>query len=262
LATLLQIGLPREADLTPQDPSRRLLNIFKEVDWLIPAYMTGGFIRKFAIAIEKTPIDQRHALMRSILSQIYSPYYLSAMYLERYSKINHTRNYSRQIGESIKAYYSGYKYVAIISMIPTLEGILRKFAAKQQRDIGHGTQKLHIEFDKLVEKEENSPHRYEERLAMFEGLRDFMRDRFLKDTRKYNGLDELNRHGILHGIFEKYDDDMNFFRMITLLDLVCFSISVVEGGSGFAAEDTPYSKKLAAHYLILWKRSQTDGAVP
>jgi hypothetical protein len=45
---------------------------------------------------------------------------------------------------------------------------------------------------------------------MLEGLRDFIRDRFLENTKKYGGLDQLNRHGILHGIYDEYGEDNNF----------------------------------------------------
>jgi hypothetical protein len=40
--------------------------------------------------------------------------------------------------------------------------------------------------------------------------------------------------------------------MITILDLLCFSIVLLEGGfSMFAPETTPESSKLAQHYIQL-----------
>ena len=52
------------------------------------------------------------------------------------------RNFTQHIGESIQAYFSGYKMVAIIALAPVLEGIVRRIAASQSRDIGQGTKKL------------------------------------------------------------------------------------------------------------------------
>jgi hypothetical protein len=136
-------------------------------------------------------------------------------------------------------------------LVPLLEGVVRRIATRQGRDVGQGTKRIIDELDALVQRETVSPRRYEERLVMLEGLRDFFRHRLLQSTANYSGLDELNRHGILHGVFEKFGEDINFFRVITILDLLCFSVSLIEGGSGFPAERTPESEELAAHYLQL-----------
>ena len=47
-------------------------------------------------------------------------------------------------------------------------------------------------------------HCYGERLVVLEAFRDFVRDRLLQNTDRYVGLNEFNRHGILHGIFENF----------------------------------------------------------
>jgi hypothetical protein len=106
-----------------------------------------------------------------------------------------------------------------------------------------------------VDSERTSPHCYGERLVMFEVLRDFISERFLKNTQFYDGLNSFNRHGILHAIYDQYGDDLNFFRLITLLDLLCFAIGMIEGGvSSFAPETTPDSARLARHYGWLKKK--------
>jgi hypothetical protein len=195
---------------TDRAAAERFARIFKEVDWLIPAYMSVGFIRMFADAIEKAPSEARADFMRRTLAWIYNPGYLASMVCGRYRKIMHVRDFSRQIDEAIKAYFAGYSFVAITAVIPIIEGIVRKFATRQNRSVGYGTKKLIIEFDALVDQEANSSFRNEERLVMLEALRDFIRDRFLQNTNAYNGMDEFNRHGILHGIFEQYGEDINF----------------------------------------------------
>ena len=133
-----------------------------------------------------------------------------------------------------------------------IEGIIRKIATRQNRDVGQGTRKLIDELQALVDREEQSPHCYGERLVVLEAFRDFVRDRLLQNTDRYVGLNEFNRHGILHGIFENFGQEINFFRLITLLDLLCFSIGLIEGGvSMFARPPTKESSRLAAVYIEL-----------
>ena len=237
--------------------SEWLAKNFQEVDWLIPAYLNTAFLSGLARAIEVSPPPVRLEIMRATLAKAYDPQYLASMFLERYSKIVHVRDFTRHIGESIQAYFSGYKMVAIIALVPVLEGIVRRIAAGQSRDIGQGTKKLNHEFQAFVEKEINSPNGYGERVVMLEVLRDFVRDRLLEKTGDYTGLNELNRHGILHGIYGNFGEDINFFRLITLLDLLCFAIGLTEGGSAFAPEPTPESLNLAAHYAVLRSLSRT-----
>ena len=197
-------------------------------------------------------VRERFFTLRVTLADVYDADYLATMLLERYSKIIHVNDFARQIDESIKAFFSGYRLVAVLAMVPVIEGIVRKMATRQNRDVGNGTKKLNDEFDVLVERERASPYCYGERLVMLEVLREFIRARFLEKTDTYNGLNDFNRHGILHGIYDQYGDELNFFRLITMLDLLCFSIGLIEGGvSCFAPEMTRVSSHLAQHYQWL-----------
>jgi hypothetical protein len=89
--------------LTNRDYAERLAKTFKEVDWLIPAYLSLGFLSKFAHAIDAAPPDQKLELVRVTLADVYDADYLATMLLERYSKIIHVKDFARQIDESIKA---------------------------------------------------------------------------------------------------------------------------------------------------------------
>ena len=129
--------------------------------------------------------------------------------------------------------------------------IIRRIAASHGRPIGGGTSKLNDEFQAFVDGEIKSQCCFGERVVMLEVLRDFVRERLLERTANYTGLNELNRHGILHGIYGNFGEAMNFFRLIALLDLLCFAIGVEHGGSCFAPAPTPESLKLAGHYRRL-----------
>lgn len=230
-----------------------LANAFREVDWPIPPYLQlGGFLSPLAKAIKDASEDAKLGIVCERLGSAYSPRYLASMFLDRYSKIPHIRDFSRQIDESIRTYFCGYSFNAVTGLLPVVEGIIRKIASSQNRSIGQGTKRLIDELEALVEREEQSPHCYGERLVLLEAFRDFVRDRLLHNTDSFVGFNEFNRHGILHGVFEDFGQDINFLRLITLLDLLCFSIGLIEGGvSMFAPADSPESLDLAARYLEL-----------
>jgi hypothetical protein len=233
--------------------SEWLANAFKEVDWPIPPYLQlGGFLSPLAKAIKDAPADAKLAVVRERLGTAYSPQYLASMFLDRYSKVPYIRDFRRQIDESIRTYFCGYTFNAVTGLLPVVEGIIRKMATRQNRNVGSGTKGLIDELQALVGREEQSPHCYGERLVMLEAFRDFVRDRLLENTGRYTGHNEFNRHGILHGLFEDFGQDINFLRLITLLDLLYFSIGLMEGGvSMFAPADSPESLALAAQYLGL-----------
>ncbi len=240
-----------------------LANAFKSVDWLIPAYLPMGLLSNIAKAIYASQEDEKVTVLRFILSTMYSPQYMATFYLERYSKINHIKDFSPHIGEAIQAYHAGYRHVAITAMIPVIEGIVRKIASAAGRDVGTGTSGMSKEFDAIVERELASPNCFGERLVMFELLRDYMRDRFLKSISRFDGLNQFNRHGILHGVFDDYGEELNFLRIITLLDLLCFIIGWRWGGvSVFAPEDTEASRDLASRYLKLQPAGTSLTIVP
>jgi|HubBroStandDraft_1064217.scaffolds.fasta_scaffold89895_2 hypothetical protein len=238
---------------TNRESAQYLANAFKEVDWPIPPYLQlGGFLSPLAKAImDAVTADAKLTIVRERLSGAYNASYLAGMYLDRYSKIPHVRDFARQIDESIRTYFCGYAFNAVTGLLPVIEGIIRKIATSHNRDVGQGTRKLNDELQALVDREEQSPHCYGERLVMLEAFRDFVRDRLLQNTDRYVGLDEFNRHGIVHGIFENFGQDINFLRLITLLDLLCFSIGLIEGVSMFAPAPTAESANLAGVYKAL-----------
>ncbi len=136
--------------------------------------------------------------------------------------------------------------------MPVIEGTVRRIASKQGRDFGEHSGEVRAEFVRFVEKEAASPHCYGERVVMLEALRDFVQDRLLKKTNDYAGYNQFNRHGIFHGLYTSFGEEINFFRMITLLDLLCFVIGLADGGvSMFASEPTMESRGLAKYYEYL-----------
>lgn len=229
---------------------KRAADAFKTVDWVVPAYFSVGAISMLASAIERAASpEQRQTILRDVLPRLYNDDYLAAMLMERYRSTIHVRDFRMPVAEAIEAAAMGLPHAAVSTLTPVLEGVLRKIATERGGPEENGKKFFIIpELDELIAKEERSPHRYEERIVMLESLRDFFATRLYAKTKSYDGLDQLNRHGILHGIFDGYGDSVNFYRLISLLDLLCFALALSHGGSGFAPEDTPESRKLASYY--------------
>ena len=116
-------------------------------------HLTYEFLGKLAKAIEVATPDLRPEIVRQNFAQAYDAKYLAAMLLERYGKIVHIQDFKRQIDESIKAHFTGYKFVAVTGLIPVVEGIIRKIAISESRDVGQGTRGLNIELQAFVERE-------------------------------------------------------------------------------------------------------------
>lgn len=174
------------------------------------------------------------------------------MLLERYRKVTPVREFAAQIYEAIQAQALGLHHAAVATLLPVLEGVLRKLAHADGRDIGQGTQKLVEEVDRLaISERQASPDPRDaamERIEMIEQLRDFMRDRLLMKTHSYSGINNLNRHGILHGVFDGYGASSNFQKLISFLDgLVFFTGFRTPGVSCFAPDDTIESRQLAQY---------------
>jgi len=244
--------MPSDAN-TNREYAQWLADAFKEVDWPIPPYMQlGGFLSPLAKAIKDAPSqDAKLAVIRERLGGAYTGEYLATMFLSRYSTIPYVRDFARQIDQSIRTYFCGYTFNAVTGLLPVIEGIIRKIAVSKGRDVGPGTKGLNVELQAIVEDELQPPYCYGERLVMLEAFRDFVRDRLLESTKRYVGLNEFNRHGILHGLFDDFGQAINFLRLITLLDMLCFCIGMTVGVSMFAPPPTPESLKLAGVYKAL-----------
>jgi hypothetical protein len=146
------VNLVRNDANTNREFAQWLADAFKEVDWPIPPYMqVGGFLVPLAEAVKAAPPDGKLAIMRSRMADAYTTSYLASMVLKRYSKIRHVRDFARQIDESIRTYFCGYTFNAITGLIPVVEGIIRKIALSQNRDVGYGTKKLKRELEAFVD---------------------------------------------------------------------------------------------------------------
>lgn len=225
--------------------------------------MQGGVIRQLATEIGAAPEDQKHTVLEVGLRRLYGPGYLAAMFLERYRKVDPVREFAAQIREAIEAWAFGLDCAAVATLLPALEGILRRMALANGRDVGGGTKRLVIEIDELAERERRAlaqsggpvagqAEALVERIDMLDQLRNFLKDRLLVPTDQYSGINQLNRHGILHGVFGDYGVEANFQKLVSFLDVLLFFISLgTSGVSCLAPDETAESRKLALYLLEL-----------
>ncbi len=158
-------------------------------------------------------------------------------------------DFKTEIAEAIEASQMGLLHAAVATLLPVLEGIIRKIADSRGQSIGSGTSKLVDEVEELIAQEKSLAPHFHERVIMLEAFRDFLKNRLLINTDMYNGVGNLNRHGVLHGVFSKYGHDFNFYRLISFLDLLCFIIAVHKRGISILAPDvTEDSERLADYY--------------
>lgn len=231
---------------------QRAADAFKSVDWVVPAYIGLGAISAIGLEIERRDGSSKQDVLRDVLPLLYTPDHLAVMLLERYSKQLHVRDFRKPIEEAIEASFSGLWHAAITTLIPVIEGVLVKIRDSRLGQAPVDDRNWIIrELKELVERENSSPDSYYERVIMLTSLLDFCKRRLYTDSRKYQGLDRLNRHGILHGLFNDYADPVNFYRLISILELLCFVIALINGGSSFAPSATQKSVTLAAYYAVV-----------
>jgi hypothetical protein len=242
---------------------QRAAAAFKSVDWVVPAYFSVGHASRIGGAIERAEGDSKQEVLRAVLPRMYSADHLAAMLLGLYSVQIYVRDFRGPIADSIEAAFSGLWHAAITTLVPVIEGVLKKMAAERPEPPPKGQKSwLILELDELIGKETSSPDCFDERVLMLAALRDSCATRLYITTEKYQGLDQLNRHGILHGIFDDYGDAINFYRLISILELLCFALSMRHGGSCFAPESTAESRELAAYYIRQQQESDKRPKLP
>jgi hypothetical protein len=171
------------------------------------------------------------------------------MLVERYRKVPMVSEFQASISEAIEAAHLGLFHAAVSTLFPVIEGTIRKMAASRGGDLGQGTGKLAGEVDAMIAHERTMNFgASDERITMLEIFRDFLRNTLLANTASFPGARDLNRHGVLHGVFVNFGHQANFYILISILDLLTFIMTFRTSGISVLAP-TPTDESLAlAHY--------------
>lgn len=250
------------------EPLLGATDFFRKVQWFYPAYIMKRFVCEVEKVVQSKGTNWRTAF-EICLSVAYTPDYIATMVSDRYRAIPAIRPYVACIEESAEAFYFGFTSSAVASLIPSVEGSLSgMLLAFRSRQDQNGTELLKqvvaaaIESaaDKLVYAKSWIPEPYrqrgflgrmEEYVEMLEAFETFCLQFFFARWDDDIGAD-LNRHGVVHGLVTDYGAPANFYRLISILDLIAFIGSMnIAGVSCLAPNDTDVSRAIATRFKAL-----------
>jgi hypothetical protein len=243
------------------------LNYIREqclkIDFVTPPFMTNQFLGEFAKAIE-TGINLEN-VAEEYAPKMHNIEGISALIVDVYRENSDFAKYSSQIEEAIEAFYLGLNRVAITSLMPCIEGVIRDIGIK----IGISCEE-HVKVNQFVSILKKIQQRiiknlvfydfdwvpsdftaisfhdgFNEQIQMVESLKYFLNKRLYQHTASYKGSTNLNRNGVIHGFITNFNSPVNFYRLITVLNML-YVCSVLTGNneSLFHPETSEASKLL------------------
>ncbi len=248
--------LTRTFKIPPRDFSALKAQL-NSIGWFLPPFVSVGFIEqrlrehemRGAGAFTQDDLEQ-------MLAFLYGPHHLARMVLHRYPSVPVVGLYAQTIAEAVWAHFSGLRHVAAGGLIPAIEGIGRRLATERGLD---SEAPVKVVFDSLAAHAKEHVVSTQigavgENLTMLDSFSSFTRFYFYAKTGQYPLLDGTNRHGVTHGHYtdSDYGRPLNFFKTIAAIDFLTYlSLLKPLNMSGFAPDDTPASKTLAARYSAI-----------
>ena len=242
---------------------------FATTEIVLPPYHSFGFLSEYGGKISKSNSEEeRYAHANNMLLEMYTPPRMADLICGAWSQRITFAQYQEQLIEAVKAYCLGLYGVAIVGILPCIEGFLRELGKhvslpvkdavnietllKVFHRIKQGELKrLVAGYDWYPDKELtiNYLSRYHERVQMLESMEMYFRGYFYGHTESLPSHVVLNRHGIAHGFFKGYATPSNFLRLFNLISLLSFAAILVEGrGSMLQPGVTTDSEALALNF--------------
>ncbi|EQA70835.1 hypothetical protein [Leptospira noguchii] len=246
---------------------KALKNKITAMEWFIPPFVSLGEIRKFDSSLKSW-------------EDIYNHFYIAGIFLKKYKTLKIVKNYSRLILDAILAYYSGLTSASITILIPVIEGVTRDIArdlnvlksdvsSEMFLDVIKKT-KLHYKSNIIFSDYSWVPRSHyddsfwvevDEVIQMLEALSFYIERYYYANSKKFEGENELNRHGILHGFFKNYSSQINFYKLLSFIDMLCFIIIYNgEEGSLMAPDIDRSSAELATLFFTIEDKTKSEGS--
>ena len=226
---------------------------FKKVGWFIPPYVSIGFLDQLAKKIKDSEKNYGQDQLEIMLSLVYSPEHLASMSLDRYPITPFVKNYSKTISEAIIAHFSYMDHVAVLGLIPVIEGVgisLAKDWGLQAS--GKSTKAVFSDLADVAKKyvSERNLGDVGQVTSMLDSFQYYTREHLYINSKQYPLEDKTNRHGLLHGEFsdDDYGSPLNFYKAIAAINFLCFIASFKTPISWWASDMTDESRKLAKYY--------------
>lgn len=233
-----------------------------QVGWLIPPFVSTGWIRNVATIIDRAGQPFGQAELEQLLASMFTPENLAGMVTSRYPQKPVIKAFQEIIAEGVQAHFLKLDHIAASGLVPVVEGATRRLAKEHGIVIDEFRPTLSA-LTKHCKDHVNAKRigNVGEIVSMFESFELFVSKVLFVNTRRYALADGTNRHGMAHGIFADKDfgSPLNFYKIITAMNFLTFISSLYYGGSGFAPDETAESKELARYYRTL---SQTTEQHP
>lgn len=232
-----------------------------KVDFIVPPFMRNEFVWEFTSAISNSKTPDSTAL--SFARRMYPVSDIAAIFTEYYQKNHIIGKYYDQLVETLKAFYLGLYSAAITSIIPPMEAIVRDIGVQLelncQDDVG---KEQLIEILKRLQrriidrnvfqnawvpsdfKSVKLHDQFNEQIQMIESLKYFLENRLYQHTSNYLGTSNLNRNGIVHGFLTDFNSEVNYYRLITVMNMLYVCSSLIGKGSLFHPNQSNESKVL------------------
>lgn len=242
---------------------------FASAEIVLPSYHNYGFLSEYGRKIleSKSP-EEKYIYANNMLLEMYTPPRMADLICGAWSQRVTFAQYQEQLIEAVKAYCLGLYGVAIVGILPCIEGFLRElgkhvalpvddavnietllkvFNQLKQKEL----KRLVAGYDWYPERELTVDYlgRYHERVQILESIEAYFRGYFYGHTESLPSHVVLNRHGIAHGFFKGYATPSNFLRLFNLISSLSFAAILVEGrGSMFHPGVTTDSEALALSF--------------
>lgn len=239
--------------------------VFASADIVVPPYYPIGVLGEHAAEINSAVTqDDKLRLGDRMLLEIYPPDGLAKLIEGVWSVRKTFDQFHSQLVESSKAYCLGLYNIAIVGLLPCIEGIVRQLGLASGLNVGKDVsiRTLSVVFKRLQQKEIDMMmegydwyprneisisflDRFHERIQMFESISSYLGSKLYLHTDSAPDYLSLNRHGISHGFFQGYATPANYLRLFNLLSSLSFAAAMVEGeGSLMPPGQTPESEIL------------------
>jgi hypothetical protein len=242
-------------------------------DIVFPPYTPFGILNRHAAAIcsEQTKAGQL-ARGDKFLEEIYEAESMARLISGVLKDHEAFEQFNDQVVEACKAYHLGLYGVAIVALLPCIEGVVRKLGVMSGIDVGEAVdipsllkvfRKLQSqEIDKMFdgyswipgsEININLLDKFHERVQMLGNIASYFKEKLYIHTSRLPIGTTLNRHGITHGFFDGYATSHNFLRLFGMLCALSFAAIMVRGhGSLFGPGSSPES----LHLSMVFKRCE------
>jgi len=221
---------------------------FIRADIVVPPYYGMGFLNEYASRILSAPTDMDSLHIGSeMLRAMYPSDGLAELICGVWALRKTYESFHQTLIESAKAYSVGLHNVAIIGLLPCIEGIVRALGIKVGLSVEAAVsihQLLKV-FDRLKTKELNMMFdgydwlpadlnskflsRFHERVQMYDGISEYFTTKLYQHTSDVSDSTSLNRHGIAHGLFYGYATAENYLRLFNLLSALSMVAAIAEG---------------------------------